>query len=964
MQHFLQDLFEHNEDAWGRKLKMCVTRVTRGRFFCHITEPLLCHVMKGMAENMEKTTAFNDLEEQGFKLSDTSGYFQNKGVDVMAFDDIYPEGHQSGVSIIMHGHRVATNGDIRFEQTPGQWQPVPKQGNRELDNAANTITTSLSFPDKSRHLNGFNPMIYPDFEFNYKVIVKGEGSVIHVSVDLDRPIPDKFVGKICFDLELFPGALIGKPWLMDNQQGFFPEQPNGPVLLQSPNYLHTGNFSLPDAKEDIKHLSGDNKGCNPIIADIKHLSGDNKGCNPIIADIKHLSGDNKGCNPIIADKKHLSGDNKGCNPIIADIKHLSGDNKGYNPIIADDIIAEPYATGKRFTVRPEDPYNRFTIDSKGTALKLYDGRMNHNNGWFVISSEVPAGATRNAIQWTITPNVVENWTSAAVVQTSQVGYHPNQPKTAIIEIDKQENKREKPALFKITETGEKQVFNAAGMEWGQFLRYNYLTFDFTDITEEGLYRIHYGSSASSIFRIAGDVYDRGVWQPVLEYFLPVQMCHMRVNEKYRVWHGLCHDDDARMAPVNYNHYDGYVQGPSTLTQYKPGDTVPGLNIGGWHDAGDFDLRVESQSGEFYVLSLAYEAFGVNYDVTTINQDTRITEIHQPDGKNDILQQIEHGVLSVVGGYFALGRLYRGIICNDLRQYVLLGDSAAMTDGIKGNADDRWVFTENNPQRELSTAAHLAAASRALKGFNDALSVQALHVARALYDVTDGTDRTGTSKATDGTDRTRAAKVHAAVELLLTTGEQEYKDFLLAETGFIISTIDKVGWFTARAEKAMNDAGFTKAIREALPALKEKFALLSAETPYGIPYHPHIWGAGWGIQKIGYEYFFLHQAYPEIFDPEMVFNALNFVLGCHPGSNTMSFASGIGTKSATVGYGLNRADWSYIPGGVISGTALIRPDFPELLVFPYLWQQVEYVMGGGSSHFMFLALAAQHITKGK
>src|SRR5690554_4519952 len=177
-----------------------------------------------------------------------------------------------------------------------------------------------------------------------------------------------------------------------------------------------------------------------------------------------------------------------------------------------------------------------------------------------------------------------------------------------------------------------------------------------------------------------------------------------------------------MAPVDYNHFDSNKQGPSTLTEYEPGQVVPGLNVGGWHDAGDFDLRVESQSGEFYTLALAYEAFGVNYDVTTIDQDERIVEIHQPDGKNDILQQIEHGVLSVVGAYRALGRLYRGIIENDLRQYVHLGDSATMTDGIKGNDDDRWVFTENNPPRELTTAAHLAAASRALHDFNPTLSV--------------------------------------------------------------------------------------------------------------------------------------------------------------------------------------------------------------------------------------------------
>ena len=100
----------------------------------------------------------------------------------------------------------------------------------------------------------------------------------------------------------------------------------------------------------------------------------------------------------------------------------------------------------------------------------------------------------------------------------------------------------------------------------------------------------------------------------------------------------------------------------------------------------------------------------------------------------------------------------------------------------------------------------------------------------------------------------------------------------------------------------------------------------------------------------------------MFDRGLLENALHFILGCHPGSNTASFASGVGTRSATVAYGANRADWSYIPGGVISGTALIRPDFPELLEYPFLWQQAEYVLGGGSSHFMFLALAVRSLLR--
>lgn len=817
---------------------------------------------------------------QEFKLN-PSGYFQNGGVDVMAFDDIYPEGHQGGVCIIMHGNRVATNGDIRLEQTPGQWQPVPAQRSRKVDVSANAIVANLSYPDSSRHLTGFNPMIYPDLQFNYTVTVRAVGGSVEITVDLDRPIPEEFIGKVGFNFELFPGSLFGKPWIMDDQTGIFPQQPNGPAISIPSNHRHTGNY-LPELVNE--------------------------------------------------DKK-------------ADILQLVG--SGYSPIVADDLIAEPYAAGYSFTIRPDDSYNRFTIKSDSEKLKLYDGRMNHNNGWFVVRTDIPAGVTKGAIKWTITPNTVKDWLYKPIVQTSQLGYHPAQPKLAVIELDKRDQPQVKAELYSVTPQGEKLVKTIDLKSWGAFLRYNYLKADFSDIKEEGLYLIRYGASVSSVFRIAKNIYDRGVWQPVLEYFLPVQMCHMRVNEKYRVWHNFCHLDDARMAPA-LNHIDGYSQGTSTLTRFNPGDIVPGLNIGGWHDAGDFDLRVESQSGEAYILALAYESFGQKYDATAINFHTRITEIHQPDGKPDMLQQVENGALSVVGAYRSLGRLYRGIICNDLRQYVLLGDAGAMTDNIPGNKDDRWVFSEDNPSRELSTATHLAAVSRVLKEFNDTLSVQSLQTARTLFDIT------------RDEPRAKSSRIHAAVELFITTGDAKYKNYLLKERAYIQEHIKDLGWIIARADQQIGNSDFSSAIRKSLQNLSAEFEKQRTETPYGIPYRPHIWGAGWDIQAFGFRQYFLSKSYPDLFDADYVFNALNFVLGCHPGSNTASFASGVGAKSATVGYGLNRADWSYIPGGVISGTALIRPDFPELLTFPYLWQQTEYVLGGGSSHYMFLVLAAQQL----
>lgn len=825
----------------------------------------------------------SELHAQDFELT-SSGYFKNRGVDVMAFDDIYPEGHQGGVCIIMHGHRIATNGDIRLEATPGQWQPVPKQLDRRLD--GNSIITTLCYPDSSRHLTGFNPMIYPALNLKYTVKVEAKGKHLEVTVDLDRPIPEEFIGKAGFNLEFFPGSLFGKPWLMDKQSGIFPQQPNSPLMTTRPNHLHTGNYH--DGKQSL-----------------------------------------------------------------ADINNLIG--KGYSPIVADDIIARPYATGSKFTVRPDDSYNKVTIESLNGDLQLFDGRMNHNNGWFVLRSHIKPGVTKDAVRWIITPNVVDDWMYRPVIQTSQIGYHPAQEKEAVIETDIRDPKRQTAQIIRIDADGESVVKTVNPAEWGKFLRYNYLKVDFTDVKEPGLYKIKYDTSVSPIFRIDNDVYARGVWQPVLEYFLPVQMCHMRVNEKYRVWHDCCHMDDAQMAQP-HNHIDGYDQ-KEGLSEFAPGQVVPGVNIGGWHDAGDFDLRIESQAGESYILALTYETFRPDIDVTSIDQINRVTEIHQPDGKNDLLQQVENGALSVVNGYLALGRLYRGIICNDLRQYVLLGDAAAMTDGKTGNEDDRRIFTEDNPGRELSTAAQLAAVSRVLKGFNDTLSVHCLDIARSIY-----------ASTASGNDRVLSSKVQAAVELYLTTGEQTYMDFILDNREFIVKQIEHTGWYTARVEKQlaqMKDKKaktFSAAFRKALAGYEQKLAVLVRETPYGVPYRPNIWGAGWDIQHFGFRHYFLTTAYPELFSQAPVFNALNFILGCHPGSNQASFASGVGAQSATVGYGLNRADWSYIPGGVISGTALIRPDFPELLTFPFLWQQTEYVLGGGSSHYMFLVLAAQQLLK--
>ena len=826
-----------------------------------------------------------DLRAQDFSLN-TSGYFNKDGVDVMAFDDFYPEGHQGGISVLMNGRRVASNGDIRFEPTPGQWQPVPKQLGRKVD--GNRIVTTLCFPDSSRHFTGFNPMIYPDYRVTYIVTLEPSGKGFLVTVDLDTPVPDELLGRAGFNIEFFPGDLFGKPWIMDDKQGIYPQQPNSPLLTQeSYVYKSVGDFRPKNAPD-------------------------------------------------------------------TDVKHLIGE--GYSPFTADAVIAEPYAVGKVFTSRPDDPYCRLTIKSlkDDAPLKLYDGRMNHNNGWFVLRSDIPAGATKGAVQWYIEPTVVPGWTYPPVVQTSQVGYLPNQSKVAIVEADRRDAPLASASLVRYDADGEHFVKNVAAVPWeGNFLRYNYLKVDFTDVTEEGLYCVRYGDSSSPIFRIAPDVYDRGVWQPVIEYFLPVQMCHMKVMEKYKVWHNACHLDDALMAPPG-NHIDGYVQPADNGTRFAPLEPVPGVNHGGWHDAGDDDVR-GTTGNECYILTMALENFHPEIDATTIDQVKRIVEIHEPDGKNDIRQQIEHGMLNVVNCYLALGRFSKGIITNNLRQYTLLGDTSTMSDGVLGNDDDRWIFPDTG--NGVGMATNVAASARALRGLNDTLAAHCVEIAKRVFDEAGAQPQTGRGGGPMG-------RMQLAVELYLTTGEQQYFDFIVNNWDAVVASAANCAWYMARIEKQMEGqkkyAKQCAAFREALLRYRDRLDAQTAETPYGVPYRPSIWGAGWDIQSFGYRHYFLAKEYPDIFSADPVFDALNFILGRHPGSNQASFAGGVGAQSTTVGYGLNRADWTYIPGGTVSGTALIRPDFPELLVFPYLWQQVEYVLGGGSSHYMFLVLAAKDL----
>ena len=137
---------------------------------------------------------------------------------LLIFHNNYPEGHQGGVEIILHDQRIATNGDLRLESTPGQWDSKPTIGERRMDRKEKKISIDGA---------------YPDLNIHYTIAVKAEKEAIRITVDLEQPIPFQWAGKVGFNLELYPPAYFGKSWRMDGQSGFFQRQANGPVKLSS-----------------------------------------------------------------------------------------------------------------------------------------------------------------------------------------------------------------------------------------------------------------------------------------------------------------------------------------------------------------------------------------------------------------------------------------------------------------------------------------------------------------------------------------------------------------------------------------------------------------------------------------------------------------------------------------------------------------------------------------------------------
>lgn len=646
------------------------------------------------------------------------------------------------------------------------------------------------------------------------------------------------------------------------------------------------------------------------------------------------------------------------------------DDRGRN----EYLVPEPLAKCKTLILAPEDPERYVKIQSSTGELRLYDGRILAQNGWFVVRSLIPANKTGTVLEWYVEPNTIPNWKRKPIIGFSQVGYHPSQNKVAVIELDMNDPQLKTATLYQVTPEGKYlEKLTAVLKPWGKFLRYNYVKFDFTTVKDTGLFFIKYGDQQTDAFPIGIQVYD-DIWHPTLDVWFPVQMDHMRVREAYRIWHGVPFLDDALQAPVNIRHFDGYWMDSTTHTKYQPLEHIPGLDVGGWFDAGDFDIETAHHCTTIMSFVDSWENFNIKRDETFVDQKTRFVEIHRPDGKPDLLEQIEHGTLQLVAQFKNVGFAVRGINFPNLYEYTHLGDGSTITDNklynpklkpyetdglTSGTLDDRWVFTPKFPSLNYSAIAALASARRALKDYNKELSDEALAISESGWEKERKEPQPEFNTGMPWFFNN--AECIAALQLYITTKDEQYaKRF----NELIWPQLDSgLEWNIKTAVKAVPYMAqdYKSKLEKYVLKYKKNIDKLSQQNPYGVPIGTRGWAGNSELINWSIANYFLNKTFPAIIGPEYVYKALNYVFGCHPYSN-LSFVAGVGTHSKKITYGSNRADFSFIAGGVVPGVLLLKPDFLENKDdWPFLWGENECVIDI-CADYIFLSNAINQLIK--
>ena len=814
-------------------------------------------------------------QAQDLRLNELE-YFERQGVNVLVFSNSFDGGFNdeknSGIEIIHHGVRTVQGGAVRLNNTPEQWDLVPKMTNRRVDRENGSIEVGMRFDD---------------YDFDSRVVVTAKGKAVEIAVWLDKPVPEALAGEAGFNLEFLPSQYWLKTFSMDGRLNRFPRYATS-LTVTRPNSQKPRQF---------------------------------KGFKTY-------------------------------------------DDRGTGRF----VDPEPLETGHSIIMAADAPERMIRISSQDSELRLYDGRMLAQNGWYVLRSVLPKGKTGKVITWTVEPHAIPGWIREPNIGFSQVGYLTWQPKVAVIELDKADKPQTTASLFRIKDDGTtEEAFKGNIQQWGSFYKYNYVKFDFSSVSRSGIYYIQYGDTKTNNFLIDDHVYDK-ITDATTDVWVPIHMNHMYVTEGYRTWHGEPFKEGYLQAPPS-DHFDLHSQGKNTDTKYKPLELIPGLNIGGFFDAGDFDIETGSNISVVQNFIRTWELFKPQRDETFVSQQQRYVDLHRPDGVPDILQFIEHGTLNLVAQAEQIGHMAQTLSNSVLDNYHHLGDAASITDGLhydptlkpyevsadgkrSGTPDDMWAFTTRNPQLDFQAATMFAAASRTLRGYNDGLADRALAQSKRLM-----AEATELMSQREGNRRVNGRRQNSGIatnlQLYVATREKDYLDKFEQQIWDALERSPEGMMQTALDAVPYLDDQYKQRLRPYVEKYQTYIESFDKLNPYGVPIGLGNWAGGGQVLGFGTTVCFAHIYFPDIIKKEEVFRVANWLYGCHPYHN-YSFVAAVGAaRPKQVFYGNNRADFSFIPGNVAPGLLFRRPDhFENFDDWPFLWGQNEGTIAGNTQYIIF------------
>ena len=622
----------------------------------------------------------------------------------------------------------------------------------------------------------------------------------------------------------------------------------------------------------------------------------------------------------------------------------------------------PLEKGHTLLMAMDDPERMMKVSSKDLELELYDGRILAQNGWFVLCSILPAGKTGKVLAWTVEPHAIPGWVREPIIGFSQVGYVPEQPKVAVIELDKKDRVKPVASLFRIKEDGSvEEAFQGEVKTWGTYFKYNYAKFDFSSVRQPGIYYIQYGEQKTNNFLIDEHVYDK-ITDATTDVWIPIHMNHVFVNEGYRVWHGEPFKEGYLQAPPS-DHFDMHRQGEKTETQYKPYELIPGLNVGGFFDAGDFDIETGANVNVVMDLVRAWELFHSQRDETFVSEQQRYVDLHRPDGTPDILQFIEHGTLNLVAQAEQIGHMASTLSNSVLDNYHHLGDAASITDGLhydrtlkpyevsadgksSGTPDDMWAFTTRNAYLDFRAATMFAAASRALEGYNDDLSRRALVQSKRLMEE-------ASALMSENARPNVMGGMATNLQLYAATHEQHYLESFKAQIWKALDENAVNNMQTALDAVPYMDSEYKQRLRPYVQKYQEYINSFDTDNPYGVPIGLGNWAGSGAVVGFGTTICFAYLYYPDIIQRADIYRAANWIFGCHPYHNYSLVAAVGAARPKAVFYGNNRADFSFIPGNVAPGLLFRQPDhFENYDDWPFLWGQNEGTIAGNTQYVIF------------